>query len=96
VIIAMVRNIMDRTHYVRFIDLEVPARFNHALDSISEMAASLQDGDVARAIDTLERDFRLVIARMSGLIREGVSRAYVLHAPPASMAVSAMATRSRV
>jgi len=94
-LIAMVRNIMDRTRYVRFIDLEVPARFNHALANIREVAASLQAGDVVRAIDMLERDFRLVIARMSGLIREGVSRAYVLHVPPASMAMSAVATRSR-
>jgi hypothetical protein len=85
---------MDRTHYVRLIDLEAPARFNYVLAGIREIATSFQAGDVDRATDTLERDFKLVIARMSEIIREGVSRAYVLHGPSASMTMSAVATRS--
>jgi len=83
VLISMVRNIMERTHYVRLVDLQAPARFNDVLAGIREIAASLQAGDVDQATDTLERDFELVIARMSDIIREGVSRAYVLRGPPA-------------
>jgi len=88
VLIWMVRNIMDRTHYVRLIDLAAPARFNRTLASIREIATSLQAGDVDRATDTLEQDFELVIARMPEIIREGISRAYVSRGPPASMTVS--------
>jgi DNA-binding GntR family transcriptional regulator len=96
VLISMVRNIMDRTHYVRLIDLESPTRFNHVLVGIDEIAAALQTGDVDRATAVVERDFKLIVKRMPAIIREGVSRAYVLHGPPAPIAMNGLAgTRSR-
>lgn len=94
VVVSMVQNIMERTHYVRFIDLEAPARFNHVLAGVRELSTSLQADDIDRAAEALERDFKLVIARMPRIIREGVSRAYVLHGPQTSM-TSAVATRLR-
>src|SRR5262249_22509808 len=93
VLIAMVRNIVDRTHYVRLIDLESPARFNEVLAAIHEIAPGLQDGDVGRATDALERDFKLVIARMPEIIREGISRAYVSRGPLAPTTIGSVATR---
>jgi DNA-binding GntR family transcriptional regulator len=85
VLISMVRNIMDRTHYVRLVDLKAPARFNHVLAGIREIAASLQAGDADRAKDMLEQDFKLIIARMPEIIGEGINRVYVSRGPPASM-----------
>src|SRR5262249_17746957 len=84
VLISIVRNIMDRTRYVRLVDLEAPARFNHIQAGIREIATSFQAGDVDRATDILEQDFRLVIARMPEIIGEGINRVYASRGPPAS------------
>jgi DNA-binding GntR family transcriptional regulator len=95
VLISAVRNIMDRTHYIRLIDLEVPERLNHAVRCVSEIAAALQAREVGRAAATLEQDFTLIVRRMPLIIREGVSRAYALNAPSKSIAVNGLAgTRS--
>ena len=87
-LISMVRNIMDRTHYVRLVDLEAPARFNHVLAGIREVATSLQAGDVDRAADVLEQDFRLVIARMPEIVGEGINRVYLSRGPLVSTTIS--------
>jgi DNA-binding GntR family transcriptional regulator len=76
IMISIIGNIVDRTHYIRLIDLEMPNRFNCALRSISEVASAVQAGDVTRAVAALDRDFDLSIERMPALVREGVNRAY--------------------
>jgi DNA-binding GntR family transcriptional regulator len=76
VMISTVRNIIDRTHYVRLIGLEVPQRFGNALHAVDEFLTALQERDVGRAVATLERELNLKIEIMPALIREGVSRTY--------------------
>lgn len=95
VLISMIRNIMDRTHYVRRIDLETAERFDHALGCIAEIAAALREGDIGRAAATLERDCKRMTRRMPGIIREAVSRAYTLNFPPVPVRAFA-AIRSRL
>jgi DNA-binding GntR family transcriptional regulator len=78
VMLFTIRNIIDRTHYVRMIDLEAPKRFNCCLRAIAEVACALQSRDIDSAIATLDRDFKRKIECMPAIIREGVSRAYGL------------------
>lgn len=78
VLLSTIRNIIDRTHYVRLIDLEAPNRFNSCLCAVSEVASALQSRDIDSAIATLDRDFKCKIECMPVIIREGVSRAYGL------------------
>ncbi|HSV24100.1 MAG TPA: GntR family transcriptional regulator [Xanthobacteraceae bacterium] len=92
VMIATIRNFVDRTHYVRVIDLEVPRRYDNALHAISEILAALEQRDVGRIIATLERELSLKIAIMPALVREGVSRAYTsVDAPPRTTAIASTA-----
>jgi DNA-binding GntR family transcriptional regulator len=78
VMLSTIRNIIDRTHYVRLIDLEAPKRFNSCLRAVSDLASALQLRDIDSAIATLDRDFKCKIECMPAIIREGVSRAYGL------------------
>jgi DNA-binding GntR family transcriptional regulator len=78
VMLSTIRNIIDRTHYVRLIDLEVPKRFNCALCTIFDVATALQSRDVDQAIVTLDRGFKLEIEWMPAIIKEGVRRAHGL------------------
>jgi DNA-binding GntR family transcriptional regulator len=78
VMLSTIRNIIDRTHYVRLIDLEAPKRFNCCLRAVSDVASALQSRNIDSAIATLDRDFKCKIECMPAIIREGVSRAYGL------------------
>jgi DNA-binding GntR family transcriptional regulator len=78
VMLSTIRNISDRTHYVRLIDLEAPQRFNSCLRTVADVVSALQSRDIGNAIATLDSDFKRQIECMPAIIREGVSRAYGL------------------
>jgi DNA-binding GntR family transcriptional regulator len=78
VMLSTIRNFIDRTHYVRLIDLETPKRFNCALCTVSDVAIALRSRDIDRAIVTLDRSFKLKIDWMPTITKEGVRRAYGL------------------
>jgi DNA-binding GntR family transcriptional regulator len=78
VMLSTIRNIIDRTHYIRLIDLEAPKRFNCCLRAVADVASALQSRNIDSAIATLDWDFKLKIECMPAIIREGVSRAYGL------------------
>jgi DNA-binding GntR family transcriptional regulator len=78
VMLSTIRNFIDRTHYVRLIDLETPKRFNCAVCTISDVAISLKSRDMDSAIMTLDRGFKLKIEWMPTITKEGVRRAYGL------------------
>lgn len=90
VMLSTIRNIMDRTHYVRLIDLEAPKRFNCCLWAVSEVASALQSCNIDSAIATLDRDLKCKIEWMPAIIREGVSRAYGLGPVPDSVATTGL------
>jgi DNA-binding GntR family transcriptional regulator len=78
VMLSTIQNFIDRTHYVRLIDLETPKRFNCSVCTISDVAVALHSRDIDRAIITLDRGFRLKIEWMPTITKEGVRRAYGL------------------
>ena len=91
VMIASMGNIIDRTHYIRRIDLEMPDRFNQVLRGISDIIAAVQAGDVTRAVAALDRDLRCSTECLPAIIREGINRAYAQGtlAPPTMHNLSA-------
>jgi DNA-binding GntR family transcriptional regulator len=91
VMLSTTRNIIDRTHYVRLIDLETPQRFNSCLRAVADVASALQSRDVDSAIAALDSDFKRKIECMPAIIREGVSRAYGLGPSLDSVATSGVA-----
>jgi DNA-binding GntR family transcriptional regulator len=78
VMLSTIRNFIDRTHYIRLIDLEMPKRFNCAVCNISDVAIELQSHDIDRAIATLDCGFKLKIEYIPTITKEGVRRAYGL------------------
>ena len=70
------RNIIDRTHYVRLIDLEAEHRRCCASQAIDDLRHALQN-DARGAVAVLERELNGQIANMPALVREGVSRAHM-------------------
>jgi DNA-binding GntR family transcriptional regulator len=91
VMLSTMRNIIDRTHYVRLIDLEAPKRFNCCLRAVTDLASALQSCDIDSAIATLDWDFKRKIECIPAIIREGVSRAYGLGPSLDAVATSGLA-----
>jgi DNA-binding GntR family transcriptional regulator len=91
VMFSTIRNIIDRTHYVRLIELEAPKRLNSCLRAVADVASALQSRDIDSAIATLDWDFKCKIECMPVIIREGVSRAYGLGPLADSLPTSGLA-----
>jgi DNA-binding GntR family transcriptional regulator len=71
------RNINERTHYIRSIDLETSHRVEELNASMDAIPTCLRAGDAAGALLVLRRDLAQQIAVLPALVKEGVSRAYL-------------------
>jgi DNA-binding GntR family transcriptional regulator len=76
--IATMAEIIDRTHYVRLIDIAAPDRFNEVLNVVDAILAALADKDAERIVAILERELDRSIAIVPALIRTGMARAHSL------------------
>jgi DNA-binding GntR family transcriptional regulator len=74
--IAVTRNFVDRTHYVRLLDLEIPGHIDEVASGISSLIERLQQADVAGTVDTLSRQLERTFAVLPELVKEGISRHY--------------------
>jgi DNA-binding GntR family transcriptional regulator len=72
----IIRNLNDRTHYVRMIDLEAPERMNNALSTVDEIFVAVQRHELATASAALKRELEAQIDLMPTLVKEGIGRAY--------------------
>lgn len=75
---ATMAEIIDRTHYVRFIDIAAPDRFNEVLNVVDTILAALVDKDAERIVAILERELDRSIAVAPSRIRTGMARAHSL------------------
>lgn len=80
IMLCTARNIIDRTHYVRLIDLEAEHRRCCASQAIDDLRHALLQNDARGAVAVLERDLNGRITNMPALVREGVSRAHMSNA----------------
>jgi DNA-binding GntR family transcriptional regulator len=74
--IAVTRNFVDRTHYVRMLDLEMPGHIDELAAGTVSLIEQLQQGDVAGAIDILGRQLRRKLGVLPELVKEGINRHY--------------------
>jgi DNA-binding GntR family transcriptional regulator len=74
-VVHAIRNVNDRTHYVRAIDLERSDVIVATRHSIERLWRSLQRADIAEAVAALEHDRDGQIERLPTVIKEGLSRA---------------------
>lgn len=73
---AVMRNINDRTHYVRTIDLQMPGRPAQVRAEIGALALGLARRDRRMAADALDSHFGRLADIMPDLVKEGISRRY--------------------
>ncbi|HET8726068.1 MAG TPA: GntR family transcriptional regulator [Alphaproteobacteria bacterium] len=74
--VSVIRNINDRTHYVRLLDLELPGHLDIVANHASSLVAQLQGGDASSASKNLRAQLDRMTATMPRLIREGIGRRY--------------------
>jgi len=74
-VVHAIRNVNDRTHYVRSIDLERSDVMVATRHSIERLWRSLQRADIAEAVAVLAHDRDGQIERLPTVIKEGLSRA---------------------
>jgi DNA-binding GntR family transcriptional regulator len=72
---GFLRNIHDRTHYIRTIDLEQPERLNELITMMHLTASAVEKKDVSLAVDALARTLNATVERIPALVKEGVGRA---------------------
>jgi DNA-binding GntR family transcriptional regulator len=76
VMTAVMRNVNDRTHYVRMLDLAVPGRIAEVGAEMSALTDALGRRDRRGAADTLDLHFGRLSEAMPELVKEGISRRY--------------------
>jgi DNA-binding GntR family transcriptional regulator len=74
VLIKVVRNIIDRTHYIRRIDIDMSPDRASVHGAIVELFARSRDSNRAAAIAILDDLFKRKLAIMPQLVKEGVVR----------------------
>jgi DNA-binding GntR family transcriptional regulator len=77
-LIAWVRNLNDRTHYVRSLYLEDPDRRDEVARQSQELVDSLIARNVQNAIDNLHEVLQRQLNVMPALVKEGLARSYAL------------------
>lgn len=74
--VRMLENINARIHFVRRINLEIPARRNESFAEHEAITACLLNGDGDGAADLLRRHLALSAEEAASSIREGLARIY--------------------
>lgn len=73
--VRVLRNANERTHYIRTIDFETPARADEMTENIESVLTNLERNDFGGAIAILRRDLDRQISLLPSLVKEGISRA---------------------
>lgn len=76
----IIRNLNDRTHYVRLLDLETEERRFQILHQIKCLVEQVGSRNIPDAIDNLHEQLRLELLHMPKLVKEGLARSYSISA----------------
>jgi DNA-binding GntR family transcriptional regulator len=76
----MIRNLNDRTHYVRLLGLEMEERRSQILHRIKCLIEQVRSGNIPDAIDNLQEQLQLELLHMPKLVKEGLARSYSISA----------------
>lgn len=76
VMTTVMRNVSDRTHYVRMLDLQMPGRTAQVGAEVAALTDGLNRRDRRVAADALESHFGRLAEAMPELVKEGISRRY--------------------
>jgi DNA-binding GntR family transcriptional regulator len=76
----MIRNLNDRTHYVRLLDLEMEERRSQILHRIKCLIEQVRSRNIPDAIDNLQEHLQLELLHMPKLVKEGLARSYSISA----------------
>ncbi|MCG8597665.1 MAG: GntR family transcriptional regulator [Kiloniellales bacterium] len=80
--ISIISNFNNKSHFIRVIDLEIRGNLKMILEELSGLVSLLHAGNVAAAIDSLQRQFGKKQARMADLVKEALARIYISAATP--------------
>jgi len=76
--ISAMAEIIDRTRYVRLIDLAAAHRFNEGLDFVDAILAAVGDRKAEGIAAALERELDRLVQSMPSLVRKGIARGHSL------------------
>ena len=80
IILGIIDNFCEATHYVRHLHLSDPERLRHTEHRLSEMINSLTSGQTADAVETLGGLVETTIERLPDLVIEGNAKSLMM--PP--------------
>jgi DNA-binding GntR family transcriptional regulator len=71
----MIRNLNDRTHYLRLLDLETGRR-SQLLQQVQSLVGHVRSRNIAEASSNLNEQLQISLLRMPQLVKEGLARSY--------------------
>jgi len=86
VMVAIIKNFNDRTHYIRMVDLEAPQNIEFILGGVARLINQLEQRDQGNVIETLEELFNAKFSRLTELVEKGLGRAHMSSISKLSMA----------
>lgn len=81
VFVQQVSNALDRTHFVRRVELDAEDRLAELLRTIRDLDAAVQRGDATAARAVIQRDSQISVEQLPSLISTAIGRLYT----PASL-----------
>jgi DNA-binding GntR family transcriptional regulator len=76
----LIRNLNDRTHYLRLLDLENGERRSQLLQQVQSLVGQVRTRNIADATGNLHEQLRSSLLRMPQLVKEGLARSYSISA----------------
>jgi DNA-binding GntR family transcriptional regulator len=75
-LVSTIKSLNDRTHYIRMLDLEESWRGRETARQNRDLIEKIRICDMSGAVGNLQRQLQANLARIPGLVKEGLARGY--------------------
>ena len=80
-LVSTIKNLNDRTHYIRLLDLEEAGRRQETARQNRDLIEKIKVCDMSGAAGGLQQQLQTNLARIPGLVKEGLARSYAAPDP---------------
>lgn len=80
-LVSTIKSLNDRTHYIRMLDLEEASRRQETARQNRDLIEKLRICDMSGAVGNLQQQLQTNLARIPGLVKEGLARSYAAPDP---------------
>jgi DNA-binding GntR family transcriptional regulator len=80
-LVSTIKSLNDRTHYIRMLDLEEASRRQETARQNRDLIEKIRICDMSGALGNLQQQLQANLARIPGLVKEGLARSYAAPDP---------------